>query len=142
MTLMNLNNRPAARNYDALFNDFFNFPLSNGTSTRSGVPANIFETENAYHLELNVPGRNKEDFNVSVDKNLLTITYENKEEKEVKDQKFVRREFRFENFTRSFSIDENINAENIEAKYENGLLKFTLPKAEIKKPQVKTIAIQ
>jgi HSP20 family protein len=75
-----------------------------------------------------VPGRNKEDFKINVDKGLLTVSYEKKEEAETKEVKSIRKEFSFQSFKRSFSLDEKINAEGIEAKYENGILKVFLPK--------------
>ena len=103
---------------------------------------NIVETPDAYHLELNVPGRNKEDFNVAVDKGLLTISYEKKEEAKNEDAKVVRREFNFQSFKRSFTVDEKINTEAIQAKYENGLLKLLLPKKAESQQPVKTISIQ
>ena len=103
---------------------------------------NILETNDAYHLEVNAPGRNKEDFVLSVDKGLLTISYEKKEETKSDNVKVVRREFNTQSFKRSFTIDEKINTEAIQAKYENGLLKLLLPKkADIQQP-VKTINIQ
>lgn len=103
---------------------------------------NIVETPEAYHLELNVPGRNKEDFNISVDKGILSISYEKKEEEKKEDVKVVRREFSYQSFKRSFTIDEKINAEAIQAKYENGLLKLLLPKKAEQQQPVKTINIQ
>ena len=91
---------------------------------------------------MNVPGRNKEDFNVAVDKGLLTISYEKKEEAKNEDVKVVRREFNFQSFKRSFTVDEKINTEAIQAKYENGLLKLLLPKKAESQQPVKTITIQ
>jgi HSP20 family protein len=91
---------------------------------------------------LNVPGRNKEDFKVNFENELLTISYQKPEEKQSDDFKTVRREFSFNSFTRSFHVDEKINAENIQAKYENGLLKLWLPKKEEPKKEVKQINIQ
>lgn len=143
MALVKFNTRTSPRNFDYFFNDFFSDPAGQvEVNSKSAAPANVFETTQAYHLELNVPGRSKEDFQVRIEKNLLTISYEKKESTDEKEVKNVRREFGFDSFTRSFSLDEKIDIENIEAKYENGLLKFTLPKVEEKKQPVKTIAIQ
>jgi HSP20 family protein len=103
---------------------------------------NIHETKDAYHLELNVPGREKEDFTINVDKGLLTIGYEKKQEQKSEGYKTVRREFSFESFKRSFTIDEKIDANNIQAKYENGLLKLHLPKKEEHKQEAKQIPVQ
>ncbi len=135
---------PVQKNLHSFFDEFFNELPAFGKSVNNlFTPAvNIVETSDAYHLELNAPGRNKEDFNLAVDKGLLTISYEKKEESKNEDAKVVRREFSYQSFKRSFSIDEKINTEAIQAKYENGLLKLLLPKhAEVKQP-VKNISIQ
>src|SRR5688500_5478178 len=101
MTLVKLNNKPA-KNFDSFFDEFFNgFPFTSPALTANGTttPAvNIHETNDAYHLELNVPGRQKEDFTINVDKGLLTIGYERKQEQKSEDYKTVRREFSFESF--------------------------------------------
>ena len=141
MTLVKLNNRPVP-GFSGLFNEFFpEFPSLN-TEHTSTVPVNVSETADAYHLELSAPGRNKEDFSVSIENGLLTIGYEKKEEAKTEGVKSVRREFTFKSFKRSFSLDEKIDAENIQAKYENGLLTFTLPKKEQAKEVKKQISIQ
>ncbi len=106
------------------------------------VPVNIVETSEAYHLEMNAPGRNKEDFNLSVDAGLLTISCEQKKEDKQAQLKVVRKEFGTPSFKRSFSIDEKIDALNIQAKYEAGLLKVYLPKMEAVKVQPREITIQ
>lgn len=86
---------------------------------------------------MNAPGRNKADFTISLEKGLLTIGYEKKEETPDKETSTIRREFSLNSFKRSFSIDEKINTNGIQAKYENGLLKIYLPKKEevISNPQ-------
>ncbi len=144
MTMVKVHN-PVLKNLNSFFYDeFFNeLPAFGKASNNLYSPAvNIIETADAYHLELNAPGRNKEDFKLTVDKGLLTISYEKKEETKNEDAKVVRKEFSYQSFKRSFSIDEKINSEAIEAKYENGLLKLLLPKlAEVKQP-VKNISIQ
>jgi len=135
MTLVKNNFRPV--NFNNVFNELFNeFPAA--FADRAGLnfpPVNISETTDAYHLELNAPGRNKEDFKINTDKGLLTISYEKKEDTKQEDVKSVRREFSFQSFKRSFSLDEKVDTSNIQAKYENGLLKVLLPKkAEVKEP--------
>jgi HSP20 family protein len=125
--------------FDALFNSF---PSDFASANSSVAPVNISEDEQGYSLELNVPGRNKEDFKLDVENGLLTISYEKKEEAENQAHKFVRKEFTYSSFKRSFSLDEKINAEAIEAKYENGILRITLPKKEEVKNAPKQISIQ
>jgi HSP20 family protein len=99
-------------------------------NTFTSVPANIHETKEGYHVELNAPGRNKEDFKINLENGLLTISFEKKEEIENKDYKTIRKEFAYRSFKRSFSLDEKINTSGIQAKYENGILKVYLPKKE------------
>ena len=135
---------PVNKTLTSVFDELFNsLPSTSANEVRSTkVAVNISENENGYNLEFNVPGRNKEDFKINVDKGLLTISYEKKEETETKDVKVLRKEFSFQSFTRSFSLDEKINAEGIEAKYENGILKVLLPKKEEVKIAPKQISIQ
>lgn len=143
MTMVKLHS-PVQKNLNSFFDEFFNeLPAFGKTVNNLFSPAvNIVETSDAYHLELNAPGRNKEDFQISVDKGLLTISYEKKEEAKNEAAKVVRREFSFQSFKRSFTVDEKINAEAIQAKYENGLLKLLLPKKAEQQQPVKTINIQ
>ncbi len=142
MTQVKFNQAPVSR-YDSFFNDFFNLPaLWPAPSRFSGSPAtNIRETSAAYLLELNVPGRDKEDFKVNVDKDLLTISYEKKEEKNQEDVHSIRREFSFNSFRRSFTLDDKVDVANIQAGYENGVLKIELPKKENVKAEARQIAI-
>ncbi len=131
-------------NFNFLIDEIFNgFPAHWGKDQvqhHYAAAVNIHETTDGYHVELNVPGRNKEDFKVSIDNNLLTIAFEQKEA-ESKDYKTLRREFSFKSFKRSFTLDEKVNAEAIQAKYENGILKLYLPKKEAVKVAPKEIVI-
>lgn len=143
MTLVKTN----PRNLNNVFDDFFfNFPHNWGRDAQPATwatPAvNIHETKDGYHLEINAPGRNKEDFKVSVDNGLLTVQYEVKEETENKDYKTIRREFTYKSFKRSFTLDEKVNADGIQAKYDNGILKLFVPKKEEVKLEPKQISIQ
>lgn len=134
---------PANINY--LFDEIINgFPTNWGKDQVQNTfspAANINETNDGYHLELNVPGRNKEDFKVAIENNLLTIAFEQKEAAEQADYKTLRREFSFKSFKRSFSLDEKVNADAVQAKYENGILKLFLPKKEDIKIAPKEITI-
>ncbi|MBW7951418.1 MAG: Hsp20/alpha crystallin family protein [Chitinophagaceae bacterium] len=128
-----------------LFDEFFNLPnVWNGEPTENYfMPAvNVHETTEGYHVELNVPGRNKEDFKINLDNNILTVSFEKKESKEQKEYKTIRREFSYQSFKRSFTLDEKVNAENILAKYDNGILKLFVPKKEEVKVLPKQITIQ
>lgn len=132
MTLVKINNRPV-KTFDTIFDEFFNgVPAHwNGGQKAGSVPVNIHESKDGYHLEFNAAGRNKEDFKIELDKGLLTISFEAKEAAAKEDDyKTVRREFSVTSFKRSFNVDDKINVENIQAKYENGILKVYLPKKE------------
>lgn len=111
----------------------------------NGVPpVNIAETDNGFTIEMAAPGYQKQDFQVSVDKNLLTITVDNKETETqensnpsagqtAKDSKRIyRREFIFGGFSRSFSLPDGVDGDKISGTYENGILSLSIPKAEIK----------
>ena len=141
MTTVRFNNQPLQKSFNSLLDEFFNnSPVKWGKDWNGKYvpPVNISETNEAFHLELNAPGRNKEEFKINVENNELTISYEVKQENEVKELKSVRREFSYETFKRSFNLGEEINADDIRAKYENGILKLYLPK----KPEVKETAKQ
>jgi HSP20 family protein len=105
-------------------------------------PVNIHETEDAYHVELSAPGLSKEDFKVNLEKGLLAISYEKKADDENKNYKTHRKEFSTASFKRTFTVEEKIDAENIKAKYENGVLQLLLPKKEEVKIAPKEITIQ
>ncbi len=105
-------------------------------------PVNINETKDAFHLELSAPGRSKEDFKLGLDNGLLTIGFEKKEENKTEEYKTVRKEFSFKSFKRSFTLDDQIDSNGIQAKYENGVLKLYLPKKEQVKESTKEITIQ
>jgi HSP20 family protein len=138
MTLLKNNTINA---FDELFNSF---PTTWGRDAQTGYPTasvNIHETDDAYHLELNAPGREKADFTINVEKGLLTINFEKKEETTQPTYKTIRKEFTYRSFKRSFSVDEKINTEAIEARYENGVLKLLLPKKDEVKSSPKQIAI-
>lgn len=143
MTLVKHNNPAFSGLFDELFN---NFPATWGRDLQqeyATVPAvNIHESNDGYAIELNAPGRNKEDFKVNVDKGLLTISYEKNTADEQRDEKVLRREFSFRSFKRSFTLDEKINTDGIQARYDNGILKLFLPKREEVKVSPKSITIQ
>jgi HSP20 family protein len=133
----------------SVFDDFFKpwnewFDNGNVWSRTINVPAvNITEQKDNYQVSLAVPGMKKDDFKIDVDGNMLTISSEKEETKEEKDKKFTRKEYNYSSFSRSFTLPEEINKDNIEAKYEDGVLKIVLPrKEEAKKLTAKHIAVK
>lgn len=96
------------------------------------MPAvNIMENTKEFRIEMAVPGMQKKDFKIHVENGMLTISTEKKEElKDVKEN-YTFREFSFFNFSRSFRLPENCLPDKIDAKYENGILHFFIPKKEV-----------
>lgn len=146
MTLVNLKNRQSLPVFNNLMDDLFpefSSILNNGAKQRSfSAPVNIRETQDAYQLELMAPGFEKENFQVHLDEGLLTISAEHKTEEKQENEKWIRNEFSLKSFKRSFTVDENIDAEKIAAKYINGVLTLNLPKKmEVKEP-AKQITIE
>ena len=121
-------------NRDLFHRDFFNWDHSNFSPTNTTIPAvNIKETNENFEVEMAAPGMNKEDFKVELEGNTLTIFSERQQEskEEGKEEKYSRREFSYQAFQRSFVLPkEVVDEENIQARYENGVLKLSIPKRE------------
>jgi HSP20 family protein len=99
--------------------------------TGRNVPAvNVRETDKNYEVELAAPGYAKKDFNISIDNGVLTVSAERREEKEKKEDNYTRKEFGFSSFSRSFNLPVNTKEEDIDARYEDGVLKLMIPKKE------------
>ncbi len=143
MRLLKVNNTAAPKVWGSFLDELFNetWGKDTGWNALSKVPVNIHETKDAYHLEVSVPGLKKEDIHISVDNGLLTISYEKKEETNSDEYKTVRREFSFESFKRSFTLSDKVNADAIQAKYEDGVLKVHVPKKEDLQPSTREISI-
>ena len=127
---MNLIRRTANPLFPSLLDEFFgsDTPFS-GLSNRSHVPSvNISETDTNFELALAAPGKTRKDFNVELDDHVLTVSSESKHEDTSKTEQYTRREFRYDNFQRSFRLPETIDSAGIKAKYENGILIINLPK--------------
>jgi HSP20 family protein len=149
MTTVRLNQKPFEKTFNSLFEDLFqNLPGAisgeewTGPVTNGTVPANIKETTDAFILDVIVPGMEKSDFKVNVEKNLLTVSAEKKSEVKNETEKMIRKEFSFRSFSRSFKLNDTIDTSNINAKYEQGILNITLPKKEEVKQSPTEINIQ
>ncbi len=127
--------------FPTLMNELFKPDWFGGMENfAASLPAvNIKENEKDFELELAVPGRKKDDFNIEVDKNVLTVSAEVKTENETKEENYTRREFGYAGFKRAFTLPETIDEENIKAEYVDGLLKFTLPKRKEALPKPKRL---
>ncbi|MDR2269342.1 MAG: Hsp20/alpha crystallin family protein [Sphingobacterium sp.] len=112
--------------FDNLFNDNF---ISDRLVSR--VPAvNISESEKSFKIEMAAPGLDKADFKINVDKNLITISAEKKEEQVSEEKLYSKKEFNYSSFSRSFTLPETVDYSNIEAAYEGGILILTVGKKE------------
>jgi HSP20 family protein len=127
---------------DRIFENFFNDAIFPSFYNRSGLMrVDVSENEKAYVLEAELPGISKDQVNIEINDDRLTISVDQDENDEVKDENYIRRERRRCSMTRSFSID-NIDTEKISAKMDNGILKLELPKREPTKKAVKKIDIR
>jgi HSP20 family protein len=107
------------------------------------VPAvNIAEHKDHYLVSMSAPGLKKEDFQIDMDGDILTISSEKEENKEEKDEKYTRKEYNYSSFSRSFTLPDGTDKEKVKAKYEDGVLKITVPhNKEIKKQAATHIAV-
>jgi len=142
MKLVRFNNRFPQSN--SLMNHFFGSELLNEANVLHGgqhyntPKVNIEETDDSFSIEVAAPGFNKDDFNVSIENDLLTIEASKDETKTRKH--YSHYEFTYGSFKRSFSLPENkVKEAKIEAKYENGILNISLPKKEEAKAQPKRL---
>ena len=126
--------------------DFFDFE-SDQMPARLGmnVPSvNISETPKDYILEVAAPGLERKDFNIEIDNHTLCISAEKEEKKEEKeeDNGYTRKEYSYNSFSRSFTLPDDVKENNIDAKYVDGILKLTVPKAKESTPKaVKKITV-
>jgi HSP20 family protein len=133
----------SGNDFPSIVNRFFDKDLmdwsnSNFAGLDSTLPAvNVKETENDFQIEVAAPGMKKDDFKLSYENGQLTISAEfDKEERGSSKEKYLRREYRYRSFQRSFTIQENmVESAGIDAKYLDGILSITLPKREELKPK-------
>ncbi|WP_027377606.1 Hsp20/alpha crystallin family protein [Kaistella palustris] len=132
------------------FDDFFTkelFDFNNSGFSNTGITApsvNVKDTERAFEIQVAAPGMKKDDFNVNLERDILTISSEKQAENEEKDDNgtFSRREFNYSSFQRSFTLPDVVEHENIEATYEDGILKITVPKKETQTQMQKRIEVK
>lgn len=148
MAYVKFNSRPFEGTFNNLVDDLFTeLPVLfkndfNNTERKGTIPVNVKETEKSYQLEVVAPGFEKSDFKVNMEQDLLTISAEKKSEVKDENEKYIRREYSFRSFKRSFTLDEKIDATNIEASYINGVLILNLPKKEVVKASATEIVIK
>lgn len=114
----------------SLLDELFAKDLFETNQVRNGVPAvNVKENNDAFIVEVAAPGIDKKDFNLELNKDLLTISYEKKNE-DPNGKSYTRKEFSFNSFKRSLVMPKTADVSKIEASYNNGILMLTIPKKE------------
>lgn len=143
MTVVRFKNRPnGAASFNNLLSDvFLQMPSLYKDDLKYPTPVNIKETEKEFLIELVAPGFGKENFGISLEDNMLTISAEKKEEAKNEAEKTIKAEYKFASFKRSFTLNETVYADGIKAQYINGVLTVNLPKKEEVKPAIKQITI-
>lgn len=140
-TLVKTNGFPSFRSMMEDFwntDKFFNKPFFNDDI----LPAvNIRDTKNHYKLEVAAPGFKKDDFKVTTDDGLLTISAETSSEQNQEKENYTRREFSCSSFTRTFTLPDNVVEDDISANYNDGLLKIELKKSEKALPAKKEVKV-
>jgi HSP20 family protein len=127
--------------FQGLMENFFNDNFFN-REYASFVPAiNVSEETERFNLELSAPGFEKNDFKIEINHGVLSVSGEHKVQKESTEKNYTRKEFNYGSFQRSFTLPEEVNEDKIDAKYENGILKVTLPKKEEKVKTSREISI-
>ena len=123
--------------FDGFFDDMFADPFF--TSSNNIMRTDITEKDGNYILDIELPGFKKEDVNIELNDGYLTVSAKTNESDEEKDKKgnIIRSERYYGNASRSYYVGEDVKPEDIKAKYDNGVLKLTLPS---NKPEVKKIA--
>ncbi|MFD0941640.1 Hsp20/alpha crystallin family protein [Pedobacter boryungensis] len=148
MTLVKFNSDKSNNNQRGLvptFGDVFDSIFTDNFFTRADmslVPAvNICETTDHYHVELAAPGLSKEDFKINLERKMLTISVQREQSNEQEDKNYSRKEFSYNSFTRSFTLPDSADENNIVAKYNNGVLSVDIPKREEAKHVSRQISI-
>ena len=132
--------------YDFFDDKYFNNLVGMTTNTslpgrqfNSNTPCNIYHADNSYIFDLYLPGFSRDNFDISIDNNILTI----KGASEFKRQNYIHQEYTSSSkFERSFSIPKNVDIDNIDADYTAGVLSISIPKFEERKPQAKKITVK
>lgn len=132
MSIVKWNKNEYFPEFNSIWDDFFNKDFFNKVELGTTIPAvNVAETEQSYHLEMAAPGHKKEDFEINMENDILSISSEIKtenEENEGDEKKVTRREFSYSSFKRSFQLPKNVDKEKIKATYVDGILQIDLPK--------------
>ena len=150
----NVNQSPAARPFGSLVSSLLGNEVNRwldddfwGLTNRvtpNNVPVNIRETDKSYEVEVMAPGLKKNDFKVSLDGRQLAISFDHKEEQKDGDEKqgYLRQEYRHQSFRRTFTLDDTVDANQITANYNDGVLHLSVPKKEEAQRVVRSVEVK
>ncbi len=127
------------RNFDSFFPEYI---LNENLDEKYAMPVEIMEKDNEYSIKAELPGVKKEDLDIDIDKNYLTINAKKEESKKEDTKGFRKSEFRYGEFTRTVYFPQEINVDKTTAKLENGILHIDAPKLVIEKQDKKKLQIQ
>jgi HSP20 family protein len=119
--------------FDDIFGrELFNWDNNNFSTTSTTLPSvNIREPADNYEVEVAAPGMDKNDFKVTLEGNLLTISSVKEQQQVSEEESFKRKEFSYQSFQRSFELPKNVvDEDGISARYKNGILELSIPKRE------------
>ena len=136
MTLVRFTGNPLI---DRFFDtDLFDWTSKNYSRTNTPLPSvNVKESDNEFSIEVAAPGFDKTDFKIEVHNDVLTVSSEKQTENETKDEseRYTKREFSYQSFSRSFSLPLTADGDKVEAVYDKGILTVSIPKKEEAKPK-------
>ena len=118
------------------------YPNYEGISEKLSMPVELTEKKDEYDIRAELPGVKKEDLDIDLNENYLTIRAKKESEKEENENSYHRTEFKYGEFSRSIYIPQEVDFEKIDAKLEHGVLKIRLPKVEKSKETVKKIVVK
>ena len=127
------------KNYNPFLSDIFDSLIEKNEDFESNYskPAvNIADNKDSFEVDLAIPGIDKKDIKINLEKNMLSIASEKEEKAENDNKNFTHREFSYNKFCRTFSIPKSVDQNKIIAKYENGILNVVLPKKEEAKLEI------
>jgi HSP20 family protein len=140
MGLVKINNKPSL--LDVFLNDDFFLQPMRLSQLKSTIPlVNIKDTESYVEFEIAAPGIEKTDLILEIDNNILSISANKNDTNEDHDDNFIKKEFAYHNFKRTFKIPDGLNTDNPTATYKNGILTIHLSKETSEKQSVKQIEI-
>ncbi len=129
------------RNFDSLFPEFV-YNEDYKDLDKLSMPVELHEHEKEYCVQAELPGVKKEDLDIDIDKNHLTINAKKEEEKEENNSNYKKSEFRYGEFSRTIYFPKDIDVDKTSAKLEDGILKIDAPKKDADKEKVKKLAVK